>query len=242
MPLDTRIVVRLEQSDKSALVFPLWADEQKSSQEDFADFATIRSVSVRRFVIRYSQTIARTPVQNVYVEDANGRIWNADSVDLSDDRKRFITIRGLSENTAAPVIPDTPIDPDDPVDPVDPVDMGDYALTDTVQSGIRRYARTVNMINTADFYDGEFPKRMQATFVNGEVIVNPTDGPRSTFSQDEVLDEAEINLSGGPVGGDMTGRLFDAPDTAPSEAMAYFIIYWIDRGGEPDSIVSFEFV
>ena len=36
--------------------------------------------------------------------------------------------------------------------------------------------------------------------------------------------------------------LFDAPDNAPSEAEAYFIIYWIDRGSEPDSIVSFDFV
>ena len=191
MPLDTRIVVRLEQTDKSALVFPLWADEQRSEQEDFADFATIRSVSVRRFVIRYNQTIARAPVQQVYVVDANGRTWNADAVDLSDDRKRFITIRGLSENTAAPVVPDTSVDPDDPDDPVDPVDMGDYALAATVQAGIRRFARTVNMIDTADFYDGEFPKRMQATFVNDEVILDINDGPRSTFSQDEVLDEAE---------------------------------------------------
>ena len=55
-----------------------------------------------------------------------------------------------------------------------------------------------------------------------------------------MLDEAEINVSGGPVG--QTGRLFDAPDNAPSEAQAFFVIYWIDRGGEPDSIVSFEFV
>ena len=235
MPLDTRIVVRLEQSDNSALVFPLWCDEQKSSQDDFADFATIRSVSVRRFVIRFHETIARTPVQAVYVEDANGRIWNADQVDLSDDRKRFITIRGLSENTAAPVVPDTPVDPDD-------MTVGAYALADTVQAGIRRYARTVEMIATSDFYEGGFPKRMQATFVNGEVIVNPTDGPRSTFSQDEVLDTVEQNVSGGPVSGDSTGRLFDAPDPAPSEESAYFIIYWLDRGGEPDSIVSFDFV
>ena len=65
------------------------------------------------------------------------------------------------------MIPDTPIvpdDSDDPDDPVDPVDMGDYALAATVQAGIRRYARTVNMVNTADFYEGGFPKRMQATF------------------------------------------------------------------------------
>ena len=235
MPLDTRIVVRLQQTDNSALVFPLWADEQKSSQEDFADFSTIRSVSVRRFVIRYNQAIASSPVQAVYVEDANGRIWNADSVEKSDDRKRFITIRGLSENTAAPVVPDTPVDPDD-------MTVGAYPLAATVQAGIRRYARTVNMVPTADFYEGGFPKRMQATFVNGEVIVNPTDGPRSTFSQDEVLDTVEQNESGGPVSGDQTGRLFDAPDTAPSEESAYFIIYWLDRGGEPDSIVSFDFV
>ena len=61
---------------------------------------------------------------------------------------------------------------------------------------------------------------MQATFVNDEVIWTITDGPRSTFSQDEVLDEAEINVSGGPVG--QTGRLFDAPDNAPSEAHGLF--------------------
>ena len=238
MPLDTRIVVRLQQPDNSSLVFPLWADEQRSEQEDFADFATIRSVSVRRFVIRFNETIARTPVQNVYVEDAGGRVWNADSVEKSDDRKRFITIRGLSENTAAPVVPETPIEPDDP----DDMNMGIYALADTVQAGIRRYARTVNMVPTSDFYESGFPRRMQATFVNDEAILSITDGPRSTFSQDEVLDTVEQNVSGGPVSGDSTGRLFDAPDNAPSEAMAYFIIYWVDRGGEPDSIVSFAFI
>ena len=200
----------------------------ESEQEDFADFATIRSVSVRRFVVRYNETIARTPVQAVSVEDGNGRIWNADSVEKSDDRKRFITIRGLSENTAAPVVPETPIEPMD--------------LAATVQAGIRRYASTVNMVNTSDFYEGGFPRRMRATFFGDEVIVNPTDGPRSTFSQDEVLDEAEINESGGPVSGDLTGRLFDAPDNPPSEAQAFFVVYWVDRGGEPDSIVSFDFV
>ena len=111
MPFDTRVTVRIEQDDNSFVDIPLWADERKSSEDDFADAATIRSVSVRRFVIRYNQTIARAPVQQVYVVDANGRTWNADLVDLSDDRKRFITIRGLSENTAAAVVPDTPVDP-----------------------------------------------------------------------------------------------------------------------------------
>ena len=237
MPLDTRIVVRLEQTDKSALVFPLVVRMSSDrSRKTFADFATIRSVSVRRFVMCvYNETIARTPVQAVSVEDGNGRIWNADQVDLSDDRKRFITIRGLSENTAAPVVPETPIEPDD-------MTVGAYPLAATVQAGIRRYARTVNMVPTSDFYEGGFPKRMQATFVNGEVILSITNGPRSTFSQDEVLDVDEQNESGGPVSGDQTGRLFDAPDTAPSEEMAHFVIYWIDRGGEPDSIVSFDFV
>ena len=88
-------------------------------------------------MIRYNETIARTPVQNVYVEDGNGRIWNADQVEKSDDRKRFITIRGLSENTAVPVVPDTPVDPDDPLDPVNPTRLtwADFALADTVQVG-----------------------------------------------------------------------------------------------------------
>ena len=108
MPFDTRITVRLQQEDDLFVDVPLWADEMKSSEDDFADAATIRSVSVRRFVIRYNPMIASTPVQQVYVLDSLGRTWNADSVDLSDDRKRFITIRGLSENTAAPVVPETP--------------------------------------------------------------------------------------------------------------------------------------
>ena len=95
MPLDTRIVVRLQQPDKSALVFPLWADEKKSEQSDFADFATIRSVSVRHFVIRYNETIARTPVQNVYVEDGNGRVWNADSGRKIRRQKAFHFYPGL---------------------------------------------------------------------------------------------------------------------------------------------------
>ena len=217
---------------------PLWADERKSSEDDFADAGTIRSVSVRRFAIRYNQSIATAQVSRVYVVDAIGRTWNADAVDLSDQRKRFITIRGLSENTAAAVVPDTPIDPGGG----GMTSGGTYALSATVQAGIRRYASTANMVTTADFYEGVFPKRMQATFVGGEVILNISDGPRCTFSQDMVLDTAEINESGGPVSGDSTGRLFDAPDQAPGVVQSYFIIYWIDRGGEPDGIISFAFV
>ena len=237
MPFDTRCTVRIQQADNSFMDIPLWADERKSSEDDFADAATIRSVSVRRFAIRYNQSIATAQVSQVYVVDSLGRTWNADAVDLSDDRKRFITIRGLSENTAAAVVPDTPLDPGGMTS-----GGGTYALSSTVQAGIRRYASTANMVTTADFYDGVFPKRMQATFVNDEMILNISDGPRCTFSQDMVLDTAEINESGGPVSGDSTGRLFDAPDTAPGAAQAFFLVYWIDRGGEPDGIVSFEFV
>ena len=240
MPLDTRCTVKLLQDDDSYVDIPLWTDERKASEDDFPTGGTIRNISIRHFVIRYNLEIAQAQVSRVYLVDNIGRQWNADAVDLSDDRRRFITIRGVSENTGEVVVPETPVDPDDPLDPVDPVDMGDFALADTVQAGIRRYARTINMINTADFYEGVFPRRMRATFVNNEVILDPNDGPRSTFSQDEVLDEAEINVSGGPVG--QTGRLFDAPENAPSEAQAFFVVYWVDRGGEPDSIVSFDFV
>ena len=111
-------------------------------------------------------------------------------------------------------------------------------LAATVQAGIRRYARTINMIDTRRFSMRAVSRAAcRATFCRTtKSILSITDGPRCTFSQDEVLDEAEINESGGPVG--QTGRIFDAPDNAPSEAEAYFIIYWIDRGSEPDSITS----
>ena len=231
MPLDTRIVVRLQQPDNSALVFPLWCDEKRSSQDDFASFATIRSVSVRHFVIRYSETIARTPVQNVRVEDANGRIWNADSVEKSDDRKRFMSIRGLSENTAETVT-ETPVDPEG---------MDALALGATMQSGIRRFAFTQNMVPVADFYSGGFPRRLRATFTGGGGIITSTNGPRSIWSADTNLDTAEIDDSGEPVSGDSTGRLFDVPETRPSETMLYFGVYFIDRGGEPDEIASIAF-
>ena len=102
------------------------------------------------------------------------------------------------------------------------------------------------MVAVADFYDGGFPKRMIATFANGEVIQSSTNGPRSTWSEDTTLDDSEINNSGGPITTGFDGRTFTAPDTMPSAAMAYFFIYWLDRNSdgspEPDSVESIAFV
>ena len=252
MPLDTRITIRIEAlGDRDSTgeyqpgpttSFPVWADEMKSSEDDHLETAGARTISVRHFRVRYFRALAVANIALVSLTDSLGRAWNPDSIDLSDDRRRFILIRGTREITAADMAGTTNGGMTN--GGMTPADT--YALAPTEQSGIRRYARTMNQVAVADFYAGGFPKRMIATFVNDEVITNVNNGPRGTFSQDTSLDAGEQNSSGGPVTTGFDGRTFDAPATMPSDAMAFFFVYWIDRSSdgspEPDTLISIAFV
>ena len=202
---------------------------------------------MRHFRVRHFQALAVANVALVSLVDSRGLEWNVDSVEPSDDRRRFILIRGVREITAADSGGSTNGDTNGGGGMNGGMTNTDtLALAPTEQAGIRRFARTMTMVNVADFYEGGFPKRMIATFTGGEVINSETNGPRCTFSLDESLDDAEVNMSGGPRTANFDGRTFHAPTTQPSETMAYFMIYWIDRNSdgspEPDSIVSFAFV
>ena len=253
MVLDTRCSIEIEAlGDRDSTgeyqpgattSFPVWADEMKSSDDDHPETSGARTISVRHFRVRHFQVLATANIALVSLTDSRGLIWNVDSVDLSDARRRFITIRGVREITAADSGGGGGGDTNG--DGMTPSNT--YALAATEQSGIRRFARTQNMVNVADFYEGGFARRMIATFTGGEVITNSNNGPRCTFSADNALDDAEVNNSGGPVTGGFDGRTFTAPATMPSEFQtAYFMIYWIDRSSdgspEPDSIDSFAFV
>ena len=253
MPLDTRITIRIEAlGDRDSTgeyqpgpttSFPAWADEMKSSEDDHLETGGARTISVRHFRVRHFQALAVANVALVSLVDSLGLVWNVDSVEPSDDRRRFILIRGVREITAADSGGGGGGDTNG--DGMTPSNT--YALAATEQSGIRRFARTQNMVNVADFYDGGFPKRMIATFTGGEVINSATNGPRCTFSLDESLDDAEVNNSGGPLTTGFDGRTFHAPTTQPSDFQTgFFIVYWIDRSSdgspEPDSIDSFAFI
>lgn len=250
MPLDTRITINIEAVGTrdgtgeyipgAETAYPVWADEMKSRDDDHIETAGARTIQIRHFRVRYFRALAVANIALVSLTDSLGRAWNPDSIDLSDDRRRFILIRGTREITAADMAGTTNggmtnggMTPSDSL-----------ALAATEAVGIRRYARTQNMVATADFYEGGFAKRIRATFINGETITNLTNGPRGTFSQDTALDDSEVNDSGGPVGN--SGREYYPPTSQPSEAMAYFFTYWIDRDSdgspEPDSLISIAFV
>ena len=252
MPLDTRITIRIEalgDRDSTGEYVPgastsytVWADEMKSSEDDHLETGGARTISVRHFRVRYFQAMAVANVALVSLVDSRGLEWNVDSVEPSDDRRRFILIRGVREITAADSGGGGGGDTNG--DGMTPSNT--YALANTEVSGIRRFARTMNQVNVADFYDGGFAKRMIATFTGGEIISNSNNGPRSAWSVDTTLNSAEINLSGGPVTTGFDGRTFEAPGTMPSEAQLFFFVYWVDRDSdgspEPDEILSINFV
>ena len=254
MPLDTRCTIEIEaigtRDDTGVYIpgdttsYPVWADEMKSRDDDHLETAGARTIQIRHFRVRYFRALATANVALVSLTDALGREWNPDSVDLSDERRRFILIRGTrefsAEDTGGTTNGESETETETELTPSD----SSLALAPTEQAGIRRYARTENMVETADFYENGFARRMRATFVNDEVITLSINGPRGTFSADTTLDDSEINDSGDSVGD--TGREFYPPDSMPSQAELYFFIYWIDRSTdgspEPDSVISIEFV
>ena len=253
MPLDTRCTINIEgvgSRDNTGeyipgaeTAYPIWCDEMRSREDDNLEAAGARTIQIRHFRVRYFRALAVANIALVSLTDALGREWNPDSIDLSDERRRFILIRGTREITSADSGGNTNGDTSGGggMTPADSL-----ALAPTETSGIRKFARTMNQVAVADFYAGGFPKRIRATFVNDEIILNVNNGPRGTFSQDTSLDVGEQNSSGGPVTTGFDGRTFTAPDTMPNEAMAYFITYWIDRTSdgspEPDSLISIAFV
>ena len=251
MPLDTRVTIDIEaigtRDDTGVYIpgvttsYPVWCDEMKSRSDDHIEDAGARTIQVRHFRVRYFRALAVANVALVSLTDSLGQTWNPDSVDLSDERKRFILIRCVRDISS----PDTGgMTNGDTEEETELTPSDSLALAPTEQAGIRRYARTQELVNVADFYEDGFARLIQATFVNDEVITESTNGPRGTFSADDALDDSEINESGGPFGD--TGRQFYPPTSAPSEAQLYFFIYWIDRTSdgspEPDSVTSIEFV
>ena len=253
MPLDTRITIKIESLGTRdgtgeyvpgpTTGYPLWCDEMKSSEDDHLEIGGARTIQIRHFRVRYFRALVVANPALVSISDSLGLTWNTDSIDQSDERRRYVLIRATREISSEDgggmtngggggggvITPSTSL-----------------ALAPTESAGIRKYARTMDMVDVAEFYEdiGGFAKRLRATFINDEVITNSTNGPRGTFSADTVLDDSEINDSGGPAGD--SGREFYPPTTQPSAAMAYFFTYWIDRNSdgspEPDSLISIEFV
>ena len=254
MPLDTRITIKIEAlgtrdgtgeyTHGPITDYPLWCDEMKSRDDDHLEDAGARTIQIRHFRVRYFRALAVANIALVSLVDSLGLTWNPDSVDLSDERKRFILVRCVREITSPANGGMTNGGGGGGGGGIAPVDS--LALAPTEQSGIRRFARTMNQVAVSDFYAGGFPKRMIATFVNDEVIRNVNNGPRSAWSDDTALSEGERNDSGGPVTSGFDGRTFDAPATMPSDAMAFFFVYWIDRSSdgspEPDTLISIAFV
>lgn len=252
MPLDTRVKIDIEalgtRDDTGVYIpgvttsYPLWCDEMKSRDDDHLETAGARTISVRHFRVRYFRALAVANVALVSLVDSLGQTWNPDSVDLSDERKRFILIRCVRDISSPDSGGMTNGETEEETEIMPSSDA--LALAPTEQSGIRRFARTQELVNVADFYEDGFARLIQATFVNDEVITLSTNGPRGTFSADEALDDSEINDSGGPFGD--TGRQFYPPTTAPNETQLYFFCYWVDRvsdgSPEPDSLISIAFV
>ena len=250
MALDTRITIRIEAlgtRDQTGeyvpgaeTTYPVWADEMKSRDDDHIETAGARTIQIRHFRVRYFRALATANVALVSLTDSLGLEWNPDSIDLSDERRRFILIRGTREITAA----DSGGSTNGMTGGGGMTSTDTLALAPTESAGIRKYARTQEMVAVADFYEGGFARRIRATFVNGETITNSTNGPRGTFSADTALDDSEINDSGGPVGD--TGREFYPPTSMPSAAQLFFYVYWIDRSSEsspePDSVETIAFV
>ena len=81
--------------------FPVWCDEMRSREDDNLEAAGARTIQIRHFRVRYFRALAVANIALVSLTDSLGREWNPDSIDLSDERRRFILIRGTREITAA---------------------------------------------------------------------------------------------------------------------------------------------
>lgn len=253
MTLDTRITIEIEGLGTrdstgeyvpgATTEYPAWCDEMRSRDDDHLETGGARTIQIRHFRVRYFRALAVANPALVSISDSLGLTWNPDSIDQSDERRRFVLIRATREISSEDG-GGTTNGGGGGGGGMTPADS--LALAPTETSGIRKFARTMNQVAVADFYAGGFPKRMIATFVNDEVIRNVNNGPRSAWSDDTALSEGERNDSGGPVTTGFDGRTFTAPDTMPNEASAYFFVYWIDRNSdgspEPDSVISIAFV
>ena len=255
--LDRRITIKIAQEgsrDNTGVYvpgpttdYPVWATRRDRSLEDIESEGGTRNFARRDYRVRWFSALASTSASLVSVLDSGDTLDCENLAEVEDTRRRYIDLQAQGEIFST----------SDGSGNGNGGGNGDgngnggsmtsrLALGATQQSGIRRYAFTQNKVSVASFYSGGHPLRLRATFTGGGGINSPINGPRSVWSNDTNLDTAEINDSGGPVNGDSTGRLFDAPTTRPSEAMLFFGVYWIDRESdgspEPDEIASIRFV
>ena len=101
MPLDRRITVTLTapgDRDSTGRYVPgdptdynLWATRESAGSDDAEDGGLLVSQVVARWTVRYFAALAEADSRDVTVTAGNA-IWNCDSIEESDARRRFITL------------------------------------------------------------------------------------------------------------------------------------------------------
>ena len=107
MPLDRRITVIItadgeydqygEFQPGVPVEYPMWAEQRGAGSVDTNTPGGIYVSAVRSYTVRYSAALVDASIATVTIRDADGNIWNADSISESDARKRYIGIDALRE-------------------------------------------------------------------------------------------------------------------------------------------------
>ena len=107
MPLDRRITVIItpegeysefgEFEEGTPVPYPMWAEQRGAGSVDTNTPGGIFVSGVRSFTVRYFAALANASIATVSIRDADGNIWNADSLSESDARKRYIGIDAVRE-------------------------------------------------------------------------------------------------------------------------------------------------
>lgn len=107
MPLDRRITVKIFAEgtfDKNGDYTPgaptdyeIWGERQATGSSDQETEGGIVVTSSARWTVRWFRELALAAVRNVAVVDEYGHMWNVESVNEGDVRRRFIEIGAVRE-------------------------------------------------------------------------------------------------------------------------------------------------
>ena len=106
MALDRRITIQRNTGARDAYgefrndwqdLTGVWAQQSGAGSVDAEGESGVLILASRNYTIRYRSDLLSTEINILRVVDANGNIWNIESIVESDSRKRFIQIETVRE-------------------------------------------------------------------------------------------------------------------------------------------------
>ena len=108
MALDRRITIQIEEfgtrNQNGEYIpgpvtnYPVWAERRAAGSSDHATGGGFITVSAQNYGVRWFRDLELADIALVMIEDEFGQIWDADSIQPNDARRRFINIQVLRVN------------------------------------------------------------------------------------------------------------------------------------------------